>query len=449
MDNEDVFEIPLELRTRIVWEEKADNTSQRPRTRSQRAGRSSDDLQTQTATPPTSSRQGRIAAPPPFPQPDITRLHTREQADAFYEARTCWLQFYAESHPQLIPRTQHDPPVTTENIYNEDDFEEYAAEGEPIHLPTPQILPTAPNPSPTPPTYTMSNATTPKPTMIGKIDDFDGTPDKAQRWISSTDLHFDINDTIYTSDKKKVYVALSYMKDGTAASWSEAKMTEYKDKNAYPTWAEFMKTFTASFRTANVKGTASAALMKMRMEPGENAVAFNSRFMLDAGKSGINNKAMIMVYQKAIRPPLLRGALTGKELVTIEDWMNTVANLDANWISANAISEGTWGTRNKERQYDKNRKSGPSTSVKRLTKDEEETRRKEGRCFICNEKGHIGRNCRNKGKTPKRKVRQTETEDDVKTVVEEDKVQNIMRMWKELGEDQRAEAMKELEDEGF
>ncbi|EGN95612.1 hypothetical protein SERLA73DRAFT_59923, partial [Serpula lacrymans var. lacrymans S7.3] len=96
--------------------------------------------------------------------------------------------------------------------------------------------------------------------MIGKIDDFDGTPDKAQRWISSTDLHFDINDTIYNSDKKKVYVALSYMKDGNTASWSEAKMTEYKEKNAYPTWADFIKTFTASFRTANVKGTASAAL---------------------------------------------------------------------------------------------------------------------------------------------------------------------------------------------
>ncbi|EGN99222.1 hypothetical protein SERLA73DRAFT_54881 [Serpula lacrymans var. lacrymans S7.3] len=136
--------------------------------------------------------------------------------------------------------------------------------------------------------------------MIGKIDDFDGTPDKAQRWISSINLHFDINDTIYTSDKKKVYVALSYMEDGTATSWSKAKMTKYKEKNAYLTWADFMKTFTASFRTANIKGTASAALMKMKMEPGENAVAFNSRFMLDAGKSGINNEAMIMVYQKAI-----------------------------------------------------------------------------------------------------------------------------------------------------
>ncbi|EGO04871.1 hypothetical protein SERLA73DRAFT_149214 [Serpula lacrymans var. lacrymans S7.3] len=165
----------------------------------------------------------------------------------------------------------------------------------------------------------MSNTAASKPMMIGKIDDFDGTPDKAQISISSTDLHFDINDTIYTSNKKKVYVALSYMKDGTAASWSEAKMTEYKEKNTYPLWADFMKTFTASFRTANIKGTASAALMKMKMEPGENAVAFNSRFMLDAGKSGINNGAMIMIYQKAIRPPLLRGALTRKELVTIEE----------------------------------------------------------------------------------------------------------------------------------
>ncbi|EGO04461.1 hypothetical protein SERLA73DRAFT_148960 [Serpula lacrymans var. lacrymans S7.3] len=226
-------------------------------------------------------------------------------------------------------------------------------------------------------------------------------------------------------------------------------MTEYKAKNTYPSWADFMKTFTASFRTTNIKGTASAALMKMKMEPGENAVAFNSRFMLDARKSGINNGAMIMVYQKAIRPPLLRGALTGKEPVTIEDWMNTVANLDANWISANVISKGMWGTRNKERQNNKNCKGGPLTSAKRVTKDEEETRRKEGRCFICNKKGHIGRNYWNEGKTPERKVHQAKTEDDTKTVVEEDRVQNIMRMWRELGEDQRTEAMKKLEDEGF
>ncbi|EGN96695.1 hypothetical protein SERLA73DRAFT_154168 [Serpula lacrymans var. lacrymans S7.3] len=202
---------------------------------------------------------------------------------------------------------------------------------------------------------------------------------------------YDINNTIYIPDKKKMYMALSYMEDKTAALWSEAKMTEYKEKNAYPTWADFMKTFTASFRTANIKGMALAVLMKMKMEPGENAVAFNSR----------------------------------KELVIIKDWINTVANLDANWISANTISEGNRGTRNKERQNNKNCNGGPSTSAKRLTKDKEETRRKEGRYV-------------------KPKI-----EDDTKTVVEKDKVQNIVRIWRELGEDQRTEAMKELEDKGF
>ncbi|EGO18847.1 hypothetical protein SERLADRAFT_443815 [Serpula lacrymans var. lacrymans S7.9] len=171
-----------------VWEEKVNKTSQQPTTRSQRARGSSDNPQ--TATPLTSSRQERIAAPPPFPQPDVTRLHTREQADTFYKARTRWLQYYAGSHPQLLPTTQHNPPVTVENLYDENDFEEFAASGDPIPPPTPQILPAAPAPSHIPPPHTMSNAAAPKPTMIGKIDDFDGTPDKAQRWILSTDLHF-------------------------------------------------------------------------------------------------------------------------------------------------------------------------------------------------------------------------------------------------------------------
>ncbi|EGO23319.1 hypothetical protein SERLADRAFT_440049 [Serpula lacrymans var. lacrymans S7.9] len=87
--------------------------------------------------------------PPPGHKPKQNQhrqQHPQEQADAFYEARAHWLQLYADSHPQLIPRTQHDPPVTTENIYNKNTFEEYAAEGQPIPPPTPQILPTVPNP---------------------------------------------------------------------------------------------------------------------------------------------------------------------------------------------------------------------------------------------------------------------------------------------------------------
>ncbi|EGN93754.1 hypothetical protein SERLA73DRAFT_156290 [Serpula lacrymans var. lacrymans S7.3] len=67
----------------------------------------------------------------------------------------------------------------------------------------------------------MSNAAAPKPTMIGKIDDFDGTPDNAQRWILSTDLHFDINDTIYNSDKKKKVSACSLVWSRVTSGWGK------------------------------------------------------------------------------------------------------------------------------------------------------------------------------------------------------------------------------------
>ncbi|EGO03254.1 hypothetical protein SERLA73DRAFT_69157 [Serpula lacrymans var. lacrymans S7.3] len=202
---------------------------------------------TQTATPPTLSQQGRTAAPPPFPQPDVTRLHTREQADTFYEARTCWLQYYAESHTQLIPTSQHDPLVVIEDIYNKNNFVEYAAQGEPIPPPTPQILPTAPNPSPLPLTLTMSNTTASKPTKFGQIDNFDGMPDRANRWMLSAKAYFDVNNAIYDSDKKKVFEALSHMKEEAALAWKETKLTEYTGSGKYPKWADFETNFNGTF----------------------------------------------------------------------------------------------------------------------------------------------------------------------------------------------------------
>ncbi|EGO30340.1 hypothetical protein SERLADRAFT_431869 [Serpula lacrymans var. lacrymans S7.9] len=267
---------------------------------------------TQTATPPVSSRQDRTTAPPPFPQPDSTRLHTREQADTFIEARTHWLQYYTRSHPQLIPRTQHDPPVSEEDIYNEQDFEEFATEGQPVPHPTPQILPPAPNPSPIPPTSTMSNTTAPKPTKFGQIDNFDGMPDRANGWMLSAKAYFDVNDTIYNSNKKKAFKALSHMKEGATLVWKETKLTEYTGSGKYPKWADFKTDFNGTFITADVKGAASAALMTMKMETGETAVKFNSHFMVDAGKSGLNDEGLIMVYKSSIRPYLLQNMPTGQ-----------------------------------------------------------------------------------------------------------------------------------------
>ncbi|EGO27837.1 hypothetical protein SERLADRAFT_435605 [Serpula lacrymans var. lacrymans S7.9] len=202
-------------------------------------------------------------------------------------------------------KPEHVGYITVENLYNENDFKEFAASGDPIPPPTPQILPTAPNPPPLPPTHTMSNTTASKPTKFGQIDEFNGMPNQANGWMLSAKAYFDVNNAIYDSDKKKVFEALSHMEEGAALAWKETKSTEYTGSGRYPKWADFETDFNGTFITADVKGAASAALMTMKMETGETAVKFNSRFMVDAGKSGLNDEGLIMVYKSSIHPYLL------------------------------------------------------------------------------------------------------------------------------------------------
>ncbi|EGN95349.1 hypothetical protein SERLA73DRAFT_76460 [Serpula lacrymans var. lacrymans S7.3] len=100
----------------------------------------------------------------------------------------------------------------------------------------------------------MSNAAASKPTKFGQIVSFDGMPDQANRWILSAKAYFDINDTIYDLDKKKVFEALSHMEEGAALAWKETKLTEYTGLGKYPKWADFKTDFNGTFITANIKG---------------------------------------------------------------------------------------------------------------------------------------------------------------------------------------------------
>ncbi|EGO01652.1 hypothetical protein SERLA73DRAFT_150796 [Serpula lacrymans var. lacrymans S7.3] len=262
----------------------------------------------------------------------------------------------------------------------------------------------------------MSNTTAPKPTKFGQIDNFDGMPDRANGWMLSAKAYFDVNDAIYDSDRKKVFEALSHMKKGATLAWKETKLMEYTGSGKYPKWADFKTNFNGTFITVDVKGAASAALMTMKMETGEMAVKFNSRFMVEAGKSSLNDEGLIMT-------------------------------------NSNSISEGKWGKKGEKKREEKGGRS-QSSSAKHLTKDEEDLLKREGRCFICKEQGHISRFCpdKRKGKQPERKICTAEVtgKEVTETVVEDGKgISHILKMWRELGEADCASAIDELEKEGF
>ncbi|EGO20797.1 hypothetical protein SERLADRAFT_442152 [Serpula lacrymans var. lacrymans S7.9] len=100
----------------------------------------------------------------------------------------------------------------------------------------------------------MPNAAAPKSIKFGQIDNFHGMPDRANGWMLLAKVYFNINDTIYDLDKKKVFEALSHMKEGAALAWKESKLTEYTGPAKYPKWADFEANFNGTFITADIKG---------------------------------------------------------------------------------------------------------------------------------------------------------------------------------------------------
>ncbi|EGN97728.1 hypothetical protein SERLA73DRAFT_154027 [Serpula lacrymans var. lacrymans S7.3] len=198
-----------------------------------------------------------------------------------------------------------------------------------------------------------------------------------------------------------------------------------------------------TFITADVKATASVVFMMMKMETGETAVKFNSYFMVEAGKSGLNNEGLIMNILNSTQPKNIAG------------WISTVAGLDANWMNSNSISKGKWGKKGEKKKEEKGGRSQLSLA-KQLTKDEEDSLKREGQCFICKEQGHMSQFCPEKKKRKQldQRIRMAEAveKDEIETVVEDRKgilISHILKMWRELNKADRASTIDELEKEGF
>src|SRR3984957_10022754 len=99
---------------------------------------------------------------------------------------------------------------------------------------------------------------------------FDGDRDNSREFIQSCNLHFDINEKLYTTDKQKIIYITSFMTEKNAKSWKEqflehAQSTDTSgQKVGYGTMADFMKSFNEAFEPVDTKGTALTRLRDLK-----------------------------------------------------------------------------------------------------------------------------------------------------------------------------------------
>ncbi|ESK92970.1 hypothetical protein Moror_8973 [Moniliophthora roreri MCA 2997] len=222
-------------------------------------------------------------------------------------------------------------------------------------------------------TLQMTNGEKKKENKIAVPNSFDGTPAKASTFLTEVDLYLMANDTIYPDDKQKILFMLSYMKDGMAARWMEAKTKEYKasllvkslepadtkpeDQIHVLTWEEFLEDFNKAFKPVD-QGTDSRLKMKKLKQSSGHIDGYITSFWLLVADTKYDDQALIDHFMAGMNLGLLKACLSYPDQpTTIKGWYTWARKYNNMWLTMKAITEGE-----RTKQATK-----PNTKVNRLS----------------------------------------------------------------------------------
>ncbi|KIO06738.1 hypothetical protein M404DRAFT_24424 [Pisolithus tinctorius Marx 270] len=253
----------------------------------------------------------------------------------------------------------------------------------------------------------MTAATGVKPTelKIGAPSDFDGDQKNAMSWLYSIQTYLLVNEELYDTDTKKVVYTLSYMKKGVARFWATTfqKVALEKTHPSFGTFTDFVKSFKESFTSADTAGTAIAKLHTLKQK--ESVEQYITNFQTAAANSTImEDVALIEFFSQRLKPFIANRIHMMETTPTkIMEWYTQAQKFDAKWRKVNEIS----GRKEKKMFHPRNN----------FVEEKIQTP-----WTWMENKGHLSRECPDKGKTPQKKVKKIHKIVEVEEGDDEEKV---------------------------
>ena len=192
----------------------------------------------------------------------------------------------------------------------------------------------------------MSNQVTtsrPSELRLGRPDNFDGSATKASAWMDSVMLYLMINGSLYDQDQKKIAFTLSFMKEGSAATWAS---TFTKKALSLPTptlgtWTAFHNDFKTLFIHIDVKNEAINWLATTLSAKCPSLGDYISQFKNQVALSEITHEdTLINFFSRGIPAPLMKWIFGMDTVPTkIDDWYTRAINFKTQWDRADAVAQ--------------------------------------------------------------------------------------------------------------
>jgi len=239
---------------------------------------------------------------------------------------------------------------------------------------------------------------------------FNGKHEKLKTFLQDSQMYLLINAEMYETDLKKIAFMLSLMEEGDAASWKQQLIEETFDRAIlagtdpnFGTIVNFIGALKDAFEPYDSEGNTLEEMKALRIGdvPIDEHIA-KYKMLVTKAKLKEENPVVIDLFRESLSLSLQRRLLTlEKPPKTLKDWYEWASRLDNNYKRMQRILGRTnaWKSRKKDKKKTEGRKwnfskKDPNTmDMDIMTVEKRERCMKNGLCFKCEKKGHLGRDC--------------------------------------------------------
>jgi hypothetical protein len=235
--------------------------------------------------------------------------------------------------------------------------------------------------------------------------DFDGSEDKYKTWLRTVNTYLRANESLFTTDTRKIDFALSYMITGRAANWAEHFTDTHTNSEGVfdsgLTWKQFIELLNTTFDVRRMKDKARVDLSTLKHKPGQ-LEQYILDFSLLASRAGyvltgsVENPILPQLFLEHLNPSLRDKIETQKEPPeTLAKIIDDARKFDKSYYRSQSWKTKLMGwqpNRSLPRaSYTPKARDPDAMDINRLTIQERDQYMKEGKCFRCGKTGHVSR----------------------------------------------------------